>query len=112
MAPPHPVEARKRFRFWPAAIGSPSMVTLSSPRNLKRRSPCQSFASAKSGPARTCRLRIALAYGSVARQPRTCSRQASSRLRVTSRPWRLSGIVGNRALTRAGDLVAPGPARL
>ena len=112
MAPLHQVAARKRLRFWPAALRRPSMFTSSCPRNLKRRDPRQSFASAKSGSAQTCRLRITLAYGSVAWQPRTCSRQVSSRLRVTSRPKRLSGIVGNRALTRTGDLVAPGPARL
>ena len=31
MARPHPVAARKRFRFWPAAISSPSMFDLPDP---------------------------------------------------------------------------------
>ena len=54
-----PVAAKKRFRFWPAAISSPWMFAFSKPRSRSRRKPCHSLASANSGSTQTCRLRIA-----------------------------------------------------
>ena len=56
---PQPVAARKRFTFWPAAINSPWVFTLSTRCNWTQRKPCHSFASANSGSTQTCRLRIA-----------------------------------------------------
>src|SRR4051794_28709763 len=42
---PHPVAAKKRFRFCPAPTSSPWMFAFASPRSRKRRKPCQSLAS-------------------------------------------------------------------
>src|SRR5215207_3998821 len=54
---PQPRQLNSRLRFWPAAIRSASPLTFSSPRSRKRRSPCQSLASAKRGSTHTFRLR-------------------------------------------------------
>lgn len=52
---PQPDRLGNRLRFCPAAIKSASPLTLGSPRNRKRRSPCQSLASAKRGSTQTVR---------------------------------------------------------
>ena len=48
---PAPQSLRSRFRFCPAATINPSMFTLCSPRNLNRRRPCSTLASATGAPA-------------------------------------------------------------
>lgn len=83
---PQPHRRSKRFRFWPAASNSASSLTFSSPRRRKRRSPCNCFASAKRGSTPTCRLCIAMAYGSVTWSPRPRAKHSSSRLRPMRRP--------------------------
>ena len=49
---PQPHRLTHRFRFWSAAMTSVSPLTVSIRRNRKRRSPFQSFASAKRGSPR------------------------------------------------------------
>jgi hypothetical protein len=62
---PQPRQRSRRLRLCPAAISNASPLTLSRPRQRKRRSPCQAFASAKNGSTHPWRLRIALAQASV-----------------------------------------------
>jgi hypothetical protein len=47
------------------------MIALSKPRNLSRRNPCHSFASAKSGSTQTFRFRIAFWYRLLKKAPTT-----------------------------------------
>jgi len=58
---PQPSELSRRLRCCPVAISCAWIVVFSNPRNRKRRTPCHSFASAKSGSTQTFRLRIAVA---------------------------------------------------
>src|SRR5260221_12342938 len=56
---PHPRFLSRRLRFWPAAIRKASQLTRHSSRKRKRRTPCQSLASANKGSTQTFRLFIA-----------------------------------------------------